>query len=176
MGDVEVTADLSGAFAKLDQLDQRLGRGLRTVLDGPVDRIVLGFFQAQFATAGAAGGTPWFPLAPTTLAFKRRHGREQMGILRFTNRLWASLTKRASPDGELTVTDSSYRRGTRVPYAVMHQQGYTSTSVFGVRRKNPPSVQVQARPLIPPGGLPLGTRAAIVAVIDRYLETGEAPA
>lgn len=169
----EITLDLSEAVTKLDQMAQRLGPGMRDVFDGPVDRIVLGFFSAQFESHGAAGGTPWAPLSPVTLALKARRGRAEMGTLRDSNRLWASLTKRASPDGVLAVTETSYRRGTRVPYAAFHQDGWTSTSIFGHRRKHPPARPVPARPLIPPGGLPLGVRQSVVAAIDRYLETGE---
>ena len=73
----------------------------------------------QFASEGAAGGTPWAGLAPSTL----RARRAGFGILNSTGALLASLT---DPDsaGHVEETDGqSLSIGSSVPYALFHQTG-----------------------------------------------------
>jgi phage gpG-like protein len=73
----------------------------------------------QFATEGAAGGTPWAGLAPSTL----RARRGGSGILNSTSVLLASLT---DPDsaGHVEKTDGqSLSIGSSLPYALFHQTG-----------------------------------------------------
>lgn len=167
----QITVRVDGAVAELDRLAART-RDLSPVFNGAVDRIVLGFLRRQFETAGVAGGTPWAPLSEVTLELKARARRARMGILRFSNRLFASLTKRSSPDELFLVTAQSYTRGTRVPYALFHQTGYVTGTIFGRARKQPR--QVPARPLIPPAGLPQAETDAIARAVERYITTGDA--
>lgn len=168
-GKIEVR--VGAAVRELEQVAGRL-KDASPVLTGAVDRIVLGFLRRQFETEGAAGGTPWAPLSSVTLALKGRYRRARMGVLRFTNRLMGSLTKRGSPDQLFQVTGQQYSRGTRVPYAVFHQSGYITGSIFGRPRKRP--VQVPARPMVPPDGLPPAELAQVRAALERYYTTGDA--
>lgn len=75
-------------------------------------------FARQFATEGAAGGTPWAPLAASTLR-KRRGG----GILVETGALRGSLVDEGAP-GHVEESDGlQLLFGTDLPYAVFHQTG-----------------------------------------------------
>src|SRR5438034_273641 len=72
--------------------------------------------REQFASEGAAGGTPWAGLAPSTL----RAPRAGSGILNSTGALLASLT---DPDsaGHIEETEvQSLSIGSRLPYALFH--------------------------------------------------------
>jgi phage gpG-like protein len=73
----------------------------------------------QFASAGAAGGTPWAALAPSTIKRKRGGG----GILQDTGALFNSLTDPESPDHVETIDKQSLTIGTDLPYATFHQTG-----------------------------------------------------
>lgn len=73
----------------------------------------------QFASEGAAGGTPWAELARSTL----RSRRGSSGILNSTGALLASLTDSDS-EGHVEETDGqSLSIGSSVPYALFHQTG-----------------------------------------------------
>lgn len=117
-----VTVNLGPTIAMLGGIQER-ARDLRPFLAGDLTNEVHEFFADQFATSGAAGGEPWAPLSPRTLAFKRRYGRAGMGTLRFTNQLWASLTKRGHPLGRRQVTATSLAIGSNDPKAAKHQEG-----------------------------------------------------
>jgi len=73
----------------------------------------------QFASAGAAGGTPWAPLAPSTLKRKHRAG----GILQDTGALFDSLTDPESVDHVEAIDSRSLAIGTNLPYAMFQQSG-----------------------------------------------------
>jgi phage gpG-like protein len=73
----------------------------------------------QFSSAGAAGGTPWAALAPSTV--KRKHGAG--GILIKSGALLDSLTNPASPDHVEAIDKLSLEFGTRLPYARFQQTG-----------------------------------------------------
>jgi phage gpG-like protein len=74
----------------------------------------------QFATEGAAGGTPWAPLATSTL---RKSRRARSGILNLTGALLGSLTDPGAP-GHVEQTDSGQLLfGSTLPYAGFHQTG-----------------------------------------------------
>lgn len=120
---------------------------LTPIWDGPVDKLVIQFFRRQFLSEGQAGGTPWAPLRPATIALKREEGRQNMGVERFSNRLWASLTKRTGPQVVRRITPDEYERGTSVRAAVFAQEGFEATHMFGVPRKHPR--RVKPRPLVP---------------------------
>ena len=73
----------------------------------------------QFATEGAAGGTPWAALAPSTL----RGRRSGSSILNSTGALLASLID-AGAAGHVEESDrQSITLGSRLPYAMFHQTG-----------------------------------------------------
>ncbi|TAM79178.1 MAG: hypothetical protein EPN47_19410 [Acidobacteria bacterium] len=74
---------------------------------------------AQFASAGAGGGTPWAALAPSTV--KRKHGAG--GILVASGALLDSLTDPASPDHVEAIDKLSLEIGTSLPYATFQQTG-----------------------------------------------------
>ncbi len=73
----------------------------------------------QFASAGAAGGTPWAALAPSTL--KRKRGGA--GILQASGALLDSLTDPESPDHVEMIGNQSLAIGTDLPYANFQQTG-----------------------------------------------------
>jgi phage gpG-like protein len=74
----------------------------------------------QFTTEGAAGGTPWAPLAPSTL---RKSRRTRSGILNLTGALLGSLTDPGAP-GHVEQTDSGQLLfGSALPYSGFHQTG-----------------------------------------------------
>ena len=73
----------------------------------------------QFASAGAAGGTPWAALAPSTVKRKRGGG----GILQNTGALLDSLTDPEAPDHVEAIDNLSLAVGTDLPYATFQQTG-----------------------------------------------------
>jgi phage gpG-like protein len=73
----------------------------------------------QFSSAGAAGGTPWAALAPSTVKRKRGGG----GILVASGALRDSLTDAESPDHVETIGKLSLEIGTDLPYARFQQTG-----------------------------------------------------
>lgn len=87
-----------------------------------IDKHVTTVFQRQFATEGRFGGKPWAQLKRRTVKQRQKPGRGRGGILRDTNRLWASLTKGGNvPEGLLVIEPLRYVRGSQVPYAAEHQ-------------------------------------------------------
>jgi phage gpG-like protein len=87
---------------------------------------------AQFATEGRAGGTPWAPLADTTL---RKSRGSRSGILNLNGALRGSLVERAAPGHVEELDAQSLLFGSRLPYALFHQTG--TGIAFG--RSQPPS-------------------------------------
>ena len=73
----------------------------------------------QFASAGAAGGTPWAALAPATLKRKRGGG----AILVASGALLDSLTDSGSPDHVESIDNLSIEIGTDLGYAEFQQTG-----------------------------------------------------
>jgi phage gpG-like protein len=74
----------------------------------------------QFATQGAAGGTPWAPLAPSTLL---KSHRRLGGILYSTGALFDSLTDPEAPGHLEQVSAQELLFGSSLPYAMFHQTG-----------------------------------------------------
>lgn len=111
----------------------------------------------QFATEGAAGGTPWAPLAASTLKKKRETRR---GILNVTGALLASLTEAGSPGHVEKVDGRQLLLGSALPYATFHQTG---------TRRMP------ARPIIALSGDRAEGRLAILggAVVQKVVFLGE---
>lgn len=87
-----------------------------------IDKHVSLVFRRQFASEGAFGGPKWPALAPATIKGRAQSGRGRGGILRDTNRLWASLVK-IGPESVRIMRSHYYERGTSVPYAMAHQEG-----------------------------------------------------
>lgn len=73
----------------------------------------------QFATEGAAGGSPWAELATSTL----RARRAGSGILNSTGALLASLIDPDSADHVEETDGQSLSIGSSLPYAIFHQTG-----------------------------------------------------
>lgn len=169
---ISISVDTSAADQLLEQVEERTLKGMALLFRGPIHQLISKFFEKQFESEGAYGGSLWNPLSPVTMALKARSHRERMGTLRFTNRLWASLVFDSGPDQFVEITNDSYTRGTRVPYASFHQEGWTATSIFGITRKTPRFIP--PRTLVP-DDLPEAEHAQIAAIIDRYIETGVVP-
>lgn len=98
----------------------------------------------QFASAGAVGGTPWAPLAPSTL--KRKGGG---GILVASGALLDSLTDAESPDHVEAIDNLSLDFGTDLGYAGFQQTG----AGWGFGEASPPPAPrhghgVPMRPLL----------------------------
>lgn len=150
---------------KLFQTVQVRAADLRNPFHLYIDPSVVEFFRRQFASKGAEGKTPWAPLKASTIKRKSRANRGNMGILRFSNRLWASLTKRGGPEVILNITPKLYQRGTSVvadskkgpvPYPAIHQTG----SQDG---------RIPARPLVP-DEMPANYLQKWGAIIAQHLE------
>ena len=95
-----------------------------------------------------------------------------MGILRATNQLWSSLTKRGGAGQIRVVRPHLLEIGTQVssggfPYPLAHQEGYTSTTIFGKGRRHPRRVRPRK---IVPDELPRGMVNAWETLIARRLE------
>lgn len=90
--------------------------------------IVEGGIAEQYKSQGAADGTPWAPLRPSTLE-GRRKGRGSRGSvqpLRDTGTMFQSLTSGGARGSVRKVSSIEVVVGTKIPYAVYHQ--------FGTRR------------------------------------------
>lgn len=138
---------------KVDQLleeTRHKAADLTPVFRGPVDSLVTGFFERQFETRGAAGGTPWPPVSALTQKLRGRPGHGHEGataILRDVNVLWGSYVKSGGPDSIRVIEPRRYVRGSAVPYAAAHQEPRLITTLFGRPLKDPKAVP--ARPVIP---------------------------
>lgn len=74
----------------------------------------------QFDTEGRHASGGWKPLADSTVAYKRRRGLDPH-ILRATNRLMTSLTRKGDPEQILRPSSDSLVFGSTVHYGVFHQ-------------------------------------------------------
>lgn len=152
---VEIQVNVAGALDKLSAA-AKAAVNLKPVLGGPINASIDELMRQQFDSEGAAMGTRWAPLAPVTLKLRERRGHGRGGILRDTNRLWASLTKLGlGPDALLVVTDASIERGTKLPYAQWQQTGYLSKTFVvldkagnAIPLKRKTFKQIPARPII----------------------------
>jgi hypothetical protein len=76
--------------------------------------------KEQFASRGARWRSPWKPLAPSTVAQKRREGFLNESLVRTTD-LRRELTNR--PLGMERIRASDMEAGTDLSYAHFHQRG-----------------------------------------------------
>src|SRR5579859_2304683 len=149
---VTVTLDTFAADQLLEGAAAR-SLDLRPVWADVVEPTVTEFFEEQFATEGRAGGTPWAPLTPATLAAKARAGREGMGILRFTNALWGSFVNAGSAGSIRVMEPQRYVRGSSLTtpsgrgLAALHQSGWIATQWGG--RPFHAARDVPPRPIVP---------------------------
>ncbi|MBC8092166.1 MAG: hypothetical protein H7Y15_09565 [Pseudonocardia sp.] len=123
---------MSPATLRLDYDERAMARlrerveGMRTrAQDASPDwEVVLDWFAdrnfAQFLSRGAEYRTPWTPLAPSTVAQKRRLGFPRDPLVR-TARLVHSITLR--PLAVERIGPREFEAGTDVAYARFHQGG-----------------------------------------------------
>ncbi len=119
-----------------------------------IDRYTSRMYRLQFASEGEHLGTPWARLTEKTLRARVRPGGNRGGVLRDTNRLWASLTKPRAPEGVTVMEKHEYMRGSVVPYARFHQEG---------------TDRMPARPLHP-DPLPERIQETFVGLILKHIE------
>lgn len=151
-----VTVDVAGAMARLRETIAAT-RDMTPVFGGPINASVDTLFRRQFESEGSYAGARWAPLRPVTKQLRTRRGHGRGGILRDTNRLWASFTKLGlGPEAVKVVTSESLERGSTVPHARFHQTGFVSRTFVVIdadgnpiplRRKRPQGVP--ARPIVP---------------------------
>lgn len=79
-------------------------------------------FQLRHFNKSNKGGGIWPPLKPSTLARKKRKGTADKGILRDSDKLYASLRKGGVGNVNRDLPDG-VQRGTSVKYAQWHQRG-----------------------------------------------------
>lgn len=138
--------------------------------------MIAGWFTSIWETEGAnINGTPWAPLTETTLAFKAKRGREKMGTLRDSDRLYQSLTVRGDADQLRDVSPSALFYGTAAnaagaPYPFYLQHGWTMHNVY--RNQIEPPRDVPARPFVPVDRLPDPWAEAIRATMLDYVQHG----
>jgi len=140
---------------------------LAPVLGGPISKSINQFYARMFTSRGEVGGERWAPLRPFTLALKARHNRANMGTLRFTNRLWSSLTKRGGVGSVRIVTPHYLEQGTTLPEARWAQLGFTSRTIFGRPRTHPRRVEPRR---LAPRELPSALVLAWTTLIAKYVE------
>jgi hypothetical protein len=119
---VRLTLNTKRAEALLGAVQRRVS-DFTPVLSRQMDDVVIAMEQEQFLSQGTLGRVRWAPLMATTLARKNAQGVGGLGILRFSDRLYRSVTQRTHPDREVTVSKNSATWATLVPYAVFHQLG-----------------------------------------------------
>ena len=145
-GDVQVNRELIGLSAR--------GRDMSPAFDVILD-LWIEETTEQFASEGGHASGGWKQLQPVTIARKRREGLRPE-ILRATDRMMQSLTRRGDSDMIATVSPSELDYGSSVPYTRFHQTG---------TRKMP-----QRRPV----EFTEPTRRATLKILQRFLVTGEA--
>jgi hypothetical protein len=111
-------------------------------MQGPIRDAVRRLIQEQYRTRGEYGGTPWQELSDYTRKRKERAGKLALGPLKFSEKLYQSLTVIGHPDRRETITRMGYhvrtmvRSRTGFPYGASHQTGTEDG-------------HVPARPIIP---------------------------
>jgi hypothetical protein len=138
--------------------------------------MIAGWFTSIWETEGAIiNGSRWAPLTETTLDFKAKRGREQMGPLRDSDRLYSSLTVRGDADQLRDVTPLGLFYGTAAnaagaPYPSYLQHGWTMHNVY--RNQIEPPRDVPARPFVPVDHLPDPWADALRATMLDYVQHG----
>lgn len=110
--------------------------------------------RKQFNTEGGHASGGWAPLAPSTVAAKRRGGYRPE-ILRRTDALMRSLTVAGDPNEVVEIGKQELTFGSRLPYADLHQTG------------------THRMPKRPPLQFTEEAKRTIVKVLQRYVIAGE---
>jgi phage gpG-like protein len=84
--------------------------------------------ERQFASEGGYASGGWKRLTPERVAFKRKHGLDPH-ILRATDRLMASLTRKFDADHIERPSGDALVFGSMVPYGVFHQSSRPRTKI-----------------------------------------------
>ena len=172
--EIALGIDLDEVLAFTEGAEERLG-DLTPYWEAAADPLIREFYEAVWASDGAiANGEPWAPLSDTTLALKARRGRADMGLLRDSDRLYDSLTKRGDAGSLRLVSPDAFFLGTAVtnegaPYPSFLQRGWTMRSIFGRELAEPRNVP--ARPFVPES-LPDTFADAIARTMRAYIATG----
>lgn len=169
-----MTAGVKFTMHGLKQSAARYGKRIRKVRNllpawRKVDAyLITPMFRRQFATKGAYGGQAWAGLRPTTQKARQRSGGNRGGIghpLWDFGRLKGSL-EAVGPESIRVMQPHKYQRGTRVPYAHLHQTGFTVTQWGGRQFKRPR--RVPARPPIP-DPIPKHTTRTAVRFVGEHI-------
>ena len=117
---IGVTVDVAGLPQKIRRARNRFDMNQ---LLASVGNAHLFEINKQFTSEGAHFGSPWKPLAPSTLARRRKKGRGAK-ILRDTRRLEQSFV-RGKPDSAFrrNRTLATVTVGTQTEYAEQHEKG-----------------------------------------------------
>jgi hypothetical protein len=170
----EINIDLAELGERTAEMAARLA-DFTPYWEAVASPMVSGWFLSIWETEGAnINGTPWAPLTETTLGFKAKRGREKMGTLRDSDRLFHSLTVRGDADQLRDVSPSSFFFGTAAnnagtPYPLYLQGGWTMHNIF--RHQIEPPRAVPARPFVPKS-LPAGWGELVRASALDYVQHG----
>lgn len=118
MARLVVTVNDEAVLARMRAMIAR-GENPRPVLERVGDDF-LDMERRQFASSGAAGGTPWVPLSAEWQARKRGGGGTLVGP---RARMERSLVTRGARGGKRRITRRSITMGTTHPLAHLHQGG-----------------------------------------------------
>jgi len=159
------------AFKHWIQEAAKRGKDLRPWFRGALDQGVSQMLRKHFDSKGVYGGEPWAPLRPSTKQHRIRRGANRGGVdhpLWDTARLRGSLLRPSHPEAIRDIGKYTYRRGTNVPYALFHQEGYM-IQAWGNSFFYAP-VRVPARVLIPEP--PSKDLMAWEKSLAKYVESG----
>jgi hypothetical protein len=143
---LRVTIDDTRGQQRIARLKGRFAN-FRPAMEGPVRELVRRAVIAQFRTEGEWGGRKWPELSEYTLRRKERAGVAHKGILKFSGKLYDSLTVVGHPSRRETITKRGYSLRTLVrskdgfPYGASHQTGASNG--------RPPERQVIPDPMPP---------------------------
>ena len=152
---VLVTIDVFGEVQIRRHLLRFGERALRaTPLWNSLYNDLMNIEQVQFLSEGQHGSAGWLPLAEATVRDKQRKGL-QPWILRATEVLYESLTRRNALGQIREITPTFMRFGSDIPYGILHQHG----TVRMARRKVIDITEPE--------------RVGIVKKVQRFIVTGE---
>lgn len=118
---VEIKLDDAEVRNMLSRLQERLGN-LNPAM-GLIGERLLANVRGSFDRESSPNGTPWAPLAASTVLDRRRKGYWPGKTLQRTGRLLQSIRSEAS--------ENRVEVGTDLPYAVVHQMGGVLRNLSG---------------------------------------------
>lgn len=114
----KIVRDLQGRFASFEP-----------ILRGPVRRLLRDAIVRQFRTRGAYSGSPWPPLAASTLrSYEKRSSAHPRTPMRRTDALFRSLTIFSDVNRVETFTKDGYSLESTIAYGKFHQSTAPRTS------------------------------------------------